>query len=164
MPIQSVSCIACISFLVCAASGQTPATQRGVVRPPDAPPVEKSELTGKTYALLVGVSKYKRDIPSLEFANRDAETFAELLKKPIAGSLKQPDEIRLLTDEQATRAAMDEAVREFAAKPGGPNNSLILFVAAHGVYLTEEEDPGTHRKIQKDPYILLHDTNMQDAK
>ncbi|MDQ2949558.1 MAG: caspase family protein, partial [Acidobacteriota bacterium] len=156
------------TFLLLNAPAQvTPATgQRGFVHPEIESKVQKAALTGKTYALLVGVSRYKNDPPitSLQFANKDAETFAELLKKPIAGSLKEPDEIRLLTDEKATRAALDDAVHEFARKPGGPTNTLILFVAGHGVYLTEEEDPITHRKIEADPYILLHDTNTQDAK
>lgn len=148
-------------------STQRPAPgQRGLEHPEIEPNATKTELTGKTYALLVGVSRYKNDPPitSLQFADKDAETFAALLEKPIAGSLKPPDEIRLLMNERATRAAIDDAVREFAAKPGGPSNTLILFVGAHGVYLTEEEDPITHRKIQKDPYILLYDTNTQDAK
>lgn len=139
--------------------------QRGLEHP-EVKPKAGSNLTGKTYALLVGVSRYKYDPPitSLLFANKDAETFAAFLKKPIAGSLDEKDEIRLLTDKKATRAAVDNAVQEFAKKPGGPNNTLILFVAAHGVYLTEEMDPKTHGKIQKNPYILLYDAHDQDAK
>ncbi|MDQ6759932.1 MAG: caspase family protein [Acidobacteriota bacterium] len=156
------------AFLLLNAAAQVaPGTgQRGFVHPEVEPKFQKPPISGKTYALLVGVSLYKNDPPitSLRYANKDAETFAELLKKPIAGSLKEPDEIRLLTDEKATRAALDDAIREFASKPGGPTNTLILFVGGHGVYLTEEEDPVTHRKILANPYILLHDTNMQDAK
>ena len=138
---------------------------RGLEHAPVAA-ASKPELSGKTYALLIGVSRYKNDPPitSLQYAHDDAVTFAELLKTPIGGLLKEPDEIRLLTEEKATRAAIDDAVRELRAAHGNPQNTLILFVGAHGVYLTEEEDPVTHRKIEKDPYILLYDTNAQDAK
>ena len=143
-----------------------PPATRGLVQPEAESKTEPAELNGKTYALLIGISHYQNDPPitSLQFADRDAETFAELLKTPIGGSLHEPDQILLLTNEKATRAAIDEAVKQLRAAHGGPHNTLILFVGAHGVYLTEEEDPVTHRKIEKDPYILLYDTNTQDAK
>ncbi len=140
--------------------------QRGLEHPEIEPKTIRGTPKGKMYALLIGVSRYKNDPPitSLQYADKDAETFAEFLKTPIAGLLKAPDEIRLLTNEKATRAAIDDAVKEFATAHGSPDNTLVLFVGAHGVYLTEEEDPITHRKIQKDPFILLYDTNTQDAK
>src|SRR5690242_20631251 len=143
-----------------------PAAQRGVKLPGTSSAEPAPEPNGKTYALLIGVSRYKNDPPitSLQYADKDAESFAELLKTPIAGELKEPDEIRLLTNEKATRAAIDDAVKDLGKTRAGPDNTLILFVGAHGVYLTEEEDPVTRRKIQKDPYILLYDTNTQDAK
>ena len=141
-------------------------SERGLEHPEVEPKPAPPTRNGKTYALLIGVSRYKNDPPitSLQYADKDAETFAEFLKTPIAGLLKAPDEIRLLTNEKATRAAIDDAVKEFATAHGSPDNTLVLFVGAHGVYLTEEEDPITHRKIQKDPFILLYDTNTQDAK
>ena len=146
-----------------------PASRRGVVvagARDDGAKDNSAILKGKTYALLIGVSTYKNDPPiqSLEFADKDAEAFADLLKSPLGGGLHDGDEIRLLTNQKATRAAVDDAVKEFAAKPGGLDNTLIVFVGAHGVYLTEEEDPVTHKKIEKDPYILLSDTNIQDPK
>jgi tetratricopeptide (TPR) repeat protein len=139
--------------------------QRGLEHPEIERPLA-AELSGKTYALLIGVSHYKNDPPiiSLQYADHDAQTFAELLKAPIGGSLREPDDIQLLINEKATRAAIDDAVKQLRSAHGGPQNTLIIFIGAHGVYLTEEEDPITHRKIQKDPYILLYDTNTQDAK
>lgn len=138
---------------------------RGLEHPEESAKPLAATQPGRTYALLIGVSHYSNDPPitSLQFADKDAETFAALLKTPLGGALN-PDDIVLLTNEQATRAAMDAAVKELSAKRGGPNNTLILFVGAHGVYLTEEEDPDSHKKIQRDPYVLLADTNTQDAK
>jgi tetratricopeptide (TPR) repeat protein len=131
------------------------------------PNVEKNDkLTGKTYALIVGISQYKQDPPvtSLQFADKDAESFAELLQKPIAGELAPKDQIRLLTNKQATRAAIDDAVREFGRIKDADQSTLILFVAAHGVYLKSEVDPDTQKVIERDPYILTYDSNPQDAK
>ena len=147
--------------LCCASLAQV--KSRGLVHPEEA--AKPANQPGATYALLVGVSRYKNDPPitSLQFADKDAETFAAFLRTPLGGALS-PDNIRLLTNERATRAAVDAAVKELSERRGGVNNTLILFIGAHGVYLTEEEDPVTHRKIQRDPYVLLADTNTQDAK
>src|SRR4029077_17398144 len=97
-------------------------------------------------------------------ADKDAESFAALLRTPIGGELNSPDQIFLLTNDQATRAGVDDAVREVARLHGSADNTLIVFVAAHGVYLKTEEDPETHRVIQRDPYILTYESNPQDAK
>jgi tetratricopeptide (TPR) repeat protein len=140
------------------------AQQKRALIQPEAP--KDTTLTGKTYALIVGISKYKLDPPvtSLQFADKDAESFADLLQKPIAGQLAAKDQIRLLTDEHATRAAIDEAVHEFGAIKDAGQSTLILFVAAHGVYLKSEVDPDTQKVIERDPYILTYDSNPQDAK
>ena len=122
--------------------------------------------TGKTYALLIGVSRYQQDPPvtSLQFADKDAETLAELLKSPLFGGGGDADQIRLLTNEKATRAGIDDAIRALASVHGTAENTLLLFVGAHGVYLKTEEDPDTHKVIERDPYILTFETNPQDAK
>jgi tetratricopeptide (TPR) repeat protein len=139
------------------------AAKRALVQPEAE---QQPSLSGKTYALLIGISRYREDPPvtSLEFADKDAETFAALLRTPIAGQLESQDQIRLLTNENATRAAIDDAVRELAGVHGTAENSLIIFVAAHGVYLKTEEDPDTHKVIQRDPYVLTFESNPQDAK
>jgi tetratricopeptide (TPR) repeat protein len=137
---------------------------RGLEHPEEARKKDTGE-PGRTYAVLIGVSHYKNDPPitSLQFADKDAETFAAFLRTPLGGAL-DPDDIRLLTNDHATRAAMDAALKEAVERKGGANNVLILFVGAHGVYLTEEEDPVSHKKIERDPYVLLADTNIQDPK
>ena len=149
-----------LAVAVCSAQGDT--SRRGLVLLPgnDAP------LSGKTYALLIGVSDYQKDPPvaSLKYAHKDAEAMAELLKSPLGGELKEPDQLRLLTNQRATRAAIDEAMANFVAPHASPDNTLILFVAAHGVYLKSEEDPVTHRIIEKQPYILTYESNYQDPK
>ncbi len=149
--------------LICALGEQV--EPRGVKRVEETSKEQAPKPPGRTYALLIGVSHYQNDPPitSLQFADKDAETFAAFLKTPIGGALA-PADILLLTNEHATRAAVDAAIQELSKNRGGANNTLILFVGAHGVYLTEEEDPVSHKKIERDPYVLLFDTNTQDAK
>ena len=61
---------------------------------------------------MIGISDYEKDPPvtSLKYAHKDAETFVEFLKSPRGGGLKEPDQIRLLTNQRATRAGIDEAM------------------------------------------------------
>ena len=164
-----------VTFLLTALFGQQapppptpPATgTRALIQPDARKKTEPEERKpGKTYALIIGISKYKVDPPvtSLQFADKDAESFADLLQKPIGGELAAPDQIRLLTNQNATRAAIDDAVRDIGKNRGAPENTLVIFVAAHGVYLKTEEDPDTHKTIERDPYILTYDSNPQDAK
>lgn len=110
---------------------------RGVVVPK-----REAQVTGKTYALVIGISSYEHDPPvnSLHFADKDAETFATLLREQLGGRLKgglKGDELQLLTNENATRTRIDDAVKHFA-KHASFDNTLVLFVAAHGVFLKQK--------------------------
>src|SRR5215469_10251200 len=136
-------------------SPDTDPAKRSLIQPaPTNSSQPKEKKPGKTYALIVGISRYQIDPPvtSLQFADKDAESFAALLQKPIAGELIGQDQIILLTNEHATRAAIDDAVREISKDKGAPENTLVIFVAAHGIYLKTEEDPDTHKTIERDPY------------
>ena len=139
---------------------------RGVrVNAPD--PKTAPTVAGKTYALLIGISSYKYDPPgSLRFADKDAELFAQLLQAPRGGGLRPPGDIRVLTNEDATRAAIDREVDRLAAENASSptSNTLILFIAGHGAYIKTEEDPVTHKTLNRDPYILTYDSNPQDPK
>ncbi len=139
-----------------AGRAQVPPAARGLT-----PVREAKPASGKTYALLIGISQYQK-VHSLEYADKDAELLADFLESP-RGGLLDPKDIFILTNEKGTRAAIDDAVRSFVIPHAGPENNLILFVAGHGIYLRTEEDPQTKRTIQQDPYILTYDSNPQDA-
>ena len=160
--IDSLLMFGFLPLALAAQSAEPPSGQRGVkVMAPLA-----GQLKGKTYALLIGISRYQNDppVPSLQFADKDAETFEELLTRPVGGSLDKATQIRLLTNDKATREAIDDAVKNFAIPHASPDNTLILFVAGHGVYLKTEVDPVSHKTINSEPYILTYDSNHQDAK
>ena len=59
--------------------------------------------SGKTYALLIGVSKFKAPELSLQFADADAADLSKLVESPRACGLP-PDSVMLLTDENATHS------------------------------------------------------------
>ncbi len=108
---------------------------------------------GKTFALLVGVSKYKdTNVASLQFADKDAASFAEVLESPRGGSVPK-ENIVLLMNEKATTAAVRNAFQVFLKQKAGKTDTVIIMLAGHGMV----EDPG-----RKKGYVLTHDADLQD--
>jgi tetratricopeptide (TPR) repeat protein len=107
---------------------------------------------GKTYALLVGVSKYKKPELSLQFAHADAADFGKLLQSPRGGGVPA-DQVMLLTDEKATTAAVRNGFQDFLKRRAGKNDTVILLIAGHGTV----EVPGS-----KNAFILTYDSDPQD--
>jgi len=138
---------------------------RGVTAAP--PPPSARQESGKVYALVVGISAYKNLPPApLQFADKDAELFAKVLALPRSDGRKGADEVRLLLNEHATRAAIESEVENLAKENAGSpkNNTLVLYMAGHGAYAETEIDPATHKAIEREPYILTYDSQTQDLK
>ena len=89
---------------------------------------------GKVYALLIGISKYER-LPKevwLNYAHEDALLFYRFLRSPRGGAIPK-ENIILLTDEHATTPAIRNAFETLLKVRAAKNDSIILFVAAHGM-------------------------------
>ena len=106
---------------------------------------------GRTFALLVGISKYKKPELSLQFAHSDAEVFGKFLQSPRGGGVP-PDQIMLLTDERATTAAVRNGFQDFLKRRAGKNDTVVILVAGHGTV------------DGKNAFILTHDSDPQDLK
>jgi protein O-mannosyl-transferase len=107
---------------------------------------------GKTYALLVGISKYKKPELSLQFAHEDASLFDKVLESPLGGGLP-PDQIQLLINDQATTAAVRNGFQDFLKRRAGKDDTVVILVAGHGTV----EVPGS-----KNAFILTYDSDPQD--
>jgi tetratricopeptide (TPR) repeat protein len=108
--------------------------------------------SGQTFALLIGVSKFKNPEISLQFAAADAVDFEKLVASPRGGALP-PDNIALLTDEKATLAAVRLGFQDFLKRRAGKNDTVIILIASHGTV----EIPGS-----KSAFILTYDSDPQD--
>ncbi|HWZ34344.1 MAG TPA: tetratricopeptide repeat protein [Bryobacteraceae bacterium] len=104
---------------------------------------------GQTYALLVGISKYKHTELSLQFPNADASIFAQLLGSPRGGGLAS-ENILLLTDEKATTAAVRNGFQDFLKRRAGKNDTVIILVAGHGTV------------DGRNAFVLTYDADPQD--
>ncbi|MBI1343525.1 MAG: hypothetical protein GC171_11380 [Terrimonas sp.] len=87
--------------------------------------------TGNTYALVIGISAYaSRGIPQLQYANRDATAFAGFLASKAGGSVPA-EHIRLLTDKEATLAAIDDAL-SWLLQTCEEGDRVFFYFAGHG--------------------------------
>jgi len=99
----------------------------------------QAEQPGRTYALVVGIANYEnRNIPNLNYSNRDAQLFAEYLRSAAGGSVPG-DNIRLLIDTNATTAAVYNSLDWLKTKceedkeefPGAVN-TVYFYYSGHG--------------------------------
>jgi tetratricopeptide (TPR) repeat protein len=120
----------------------------------DAAAAAATPAGGKTFALLIGVSKYQR-LPKeqwLQFADADATLFEKHVLSPRGGSLP-PEDVLRLTDEKATTAALRNAFQTFLKGRATKKDTVLILIAGHGTV----ESPGS-----KKAYILTHDSDPQD--
>ena len=109
---------------------------------------------GKTYALLIGISKFAKPELQLQFADADADVFSKLLESPRLGGIP-PENVMLLTDNKATTAAVRLGFVDFLKRRATKADTVIILVASHGTV----EVPGS-----KTAYILTYDSDPQDLK
>jgi tetratricopeptide (TPR) repeat protein len=112
---------------------------RGVVRPNDA-----SQNRGTTYAVVIGISKYK-EVTSLNFADRDAAIFADFLLSK-NGMALDSNNVKLFVNEKATLNNIGNTLSDIIIKDLKKGDRVIFFFAGHGDY---------DANILKDQALLL---------
>lgn len=104
------------------------------------------------YALIVGIGKFKDDrIQTLQFTAKDAEDLAAVLKDPRYGRF-DPDNVTVLTDEEATRANILEHLNKILLK-AEEDDLVFIYVSSHG---TPRQDD---RGLGGVGYIVTSDTS-----
>jgi WD40 repeat protein len=88
-------------------------------------------LKPKLYAVVVGVSDYANPDYKLKYAAQDAKDFADALKHQEGGMYGKVD-IRLLTDEKATRDDIVESLEWLEGEVTSRDVGMV-FMAGHGV-------------------------------
>jgi tetratricopeptide (TPR) repeat protein/predicted nucleic acid-binding protein len=96
--------------------------------------------TGQTYALLVGISEFQDpDIKKLSYAHEDALEMRKLLLTKRAGAIP-PENIMVLINEKATRAAINAAIESHLLNRHDPDDTILLFMATHGEAVAVDGD------------------------
>ena len=104
---------------------------------------------GKTFALVVGISKYQK-LPQdlwLQYPEADAKVLSQHLASPRGGAVPA-DQMLVLTNEQATTPAVRTAFQSFLKTRPGKNDTVYILIAGHGTVdntgayiLTYDSDP-----------------------
>ena len=105
---------------------------------------------GKTWAIIVGVSKYAK-LPGgqqLQFADRDAALFAEALKK----SSVSAENIKLLVGADATAQQIKSAIGSWLARSAAESDTVYIFFSGHGLV---EREFG-------ESYLMAADSDARD--
>lgn len=116
-------------------------------------PSQLSETKGNKYALLVGVSKFEYGINPIVTAVEDVKA----LRATLNSNGFEEENITLLTDKQATKENILNAVREFKGKVT-PNDSVVVYISTHGT------PPNTFGKMGIVPYDLKSDLDHEDMQ
>ena len=104
----------------------------------------------KTFALVVGISKYAR-LPGgqqIQFADRDATLFADAIRK--AGV--KPENLRVLIGAEATVPAIKAALGNWLARAATENDTVLFYFSGHGLYENEFNES----------YLLGYDSDAKD--
>lgn len=80
-------------------------------------------------AVVVGVERYRIDMPEATGAERDAKLFAAYAEKTLG--LRRSN-VRLLIGTDATRSSIDAVLDEWLAKNASADGELFFFFAGHG--------------------------------
>jgi len=116
----------------------------------------RAAAEGRVVALIVGVSDYGGRTNDLSNTDADAKTLAMQLER--TGAL-HPASI-LLTNERATRRAVEQAF-ERIAREAGPDDTFLFFFSGHG---RRVKVPGALEPDGRSETIELRDRSMTDAE
>jgi len=126
--------------LACAAlaAGQTqpPAKQQRdltveKIGPP--PAVPKAVTIPRSYAVVVGISRYKNlaEKYQLQFAEQDAQAIKTILISPEGGSFKE-ENVQTLIGAKATLAELKKQIDTWLPSVAKPDDRVLIYFAGHG--------------------------------
>ena len=102
-------------------------------------------------ALVIGINRYSNPRNNLRGAVRDAHNIQSLLSRDMGF---EPDQILLLTNEQATRDAILTAIRQWLVAGTRPGARALLYYSGHG---DSRPDHDGDEQDRTDEALVPHD-------
>lgn len=132
--------------------------------PGQRPRVDPGSDTGiRIWAVVVGAAQYNH-MPALRYTDDDAYQLYAFLKSPQGGAV--PDEqLRLLIDEDATRAGILNAMRQVYAR-ADENDVVLFYFSGHGIegsFLPVDYD-GSRNRIEHQEIRQVIETSRAKHK
>ncbi|MBI3635382.1 MAG: caspase family protein [Candidatus Rokubacteria bacterium] len=105
-----------------------PATAQRTITPQPAP-AATTGICGDSWAVIVGINAYRTErVPKLRYAVSDARS----VESALAAQGFRRDRIMVLTDADATKARIEEALGDRLRQQAGRNDRVLVFFAGHG--------------------------------
>ena len=104
------------------------------------------------WALVVGISRFQPDVGAepLSFAANDAAAFSEMLRDPQIGRFA-PSQVFLLTNQQATTAAIKARLNTIATKAKA-SDLVVVYLSTHGSRRSDD--------LRQVSYLYTYDTDV----
>jgi Caspase domain len=120
-----------------------------------------SNMPRSINALLVGIDRYQHPVSPLNGCVNDIEAFDDYLRQRVEGADSARLELRVLTDQQATRAAIIAGFREHL-KPARKGDVALFYYAEpdrldETLVCHDSRSPGGHDLADKELAQLVHE-------
>ena len=136
-----------------AASGQAEPTPSAEAPPPPKP--QASAPSRGDRALVIGIDRYADpSFTDLRGAARDARNIQWLLTEHLGFA---PDQVRVLTDDAATRRGIVSGIREWLVAGSRPGARALLYFAGHGYF---QPDKNGDESDGYDEALVPHDARL----
>jgi len=120
-------------------------------------PRDSSIKGPQTFAMIIGISKYKYIRP-LTYADKDAVLFSDFLRSPGGGHLKDDNIFQLMNDQATSGNFWSKGFQWLKAKKLQKGDRLFIYLSGHGDAIDEDQffflgydcNPGS----DKDNYLI----------
>lgn len=104
------------------------------------------------WALVIGVSQFANPALNLKYSAKDAQDFADYLKKEAGFA---PDHVKVLINEEATEKRILSLLgNKWLPHAAGPDDLVVIFVSTHG--------SGAELDVGGQNYLVAYDTDVDD--
>ena len=120
-----------------------------------------ANAAGKTYAMIIGISDYQYSsrgalqsavVPPVQFADKDAQLIRDQFARVPAEI--PTDNVVTLVNSQATKAAIDQSLKDLLERRAGPRDTVYIFMSGQGW----TEKIGGNKKA----FLMPYDSDPQD--
>jgi hypothetical protein len=118
----------------------------------DQPSHSSVSYVREKWALVIGIGKFlDEEIPELNYAAKDAEKFAAVLRDPNYGRFK-PENVTVLLNEKATTVEIKREIEKLIGK-ARPEDLVVFYLSSHG-----SPREGSTTGVN---YVITHDTEKR---
>jgi len=95
----------------------------------DELPVAQAVRSKNSYAIVIGIERYRQNLPAAEFASRDAGTVAEYIRKVLG----YPSEnVIVLIDDRALQSDLAKYFEKWLPNNVEPGSTVFVYFSGHG--------------------------------